>query len=259
MTASTATCWATRPYAAPWTPRRRPPRRSPRRCRAGAPSTCRTARSSSASTSTSSRPTTSSTRGTSPSPPGRGRGSTRPLVDRGRGLVRRAGAPLPRRRHGRRLAPSRTAAPRRDLLAAFGRDSAWGPNHACLASFSAAFGRGDIDAIMALTTDDCVFEATGPAPGRRTARGRGRHPRRVGAAVRRHPGACLHRGGDVRRGRPRRAALALRLGGRRRRRRATSAASTCCGSATGRSARSSPTSRAEPLLLAGIRCVWMPS
>lgn len=51
-----------------------------------------------------------------------------------------------------------------DLLAAFGRDSAWGPRHACLAAFSAAFGRGDSDAIMALMTDDCVFEATGPAP-----------------------------------------------------------------------------------------------
>jgi uncharacterized protein (TIGR03086 family) len=51
-----------------------------------------------------------------------------------------------------------------DLLAAFGRDAEWGPNHAALAAFSAAFGRGDVDAIMALTSDDCVFEATGPAP-----------------------------------------------------------------------------------------------
>jgi uncharacterized protein (TIGR03086 family) len=51
-----------------------------------------------------------------------------------------------------------------ELLAAFGRDSEWGTNHACLARFSAAFGRGDIDAIMALMSDDCVFEATGPAP-----------------------------------------------------------------------------------------------
>jgi len=51
-----------------------------------------------------------------------------------------------------------------ELLAAFGRDSEWGPNHACLARFSSAFGRGDVDAIMALTSDDCVFEATGPAP-----------------------------------------------------------------------------------------------
>lgn len=51
-----------------------------------------------------------------------------------------------------------------DLLAAFGRDPAWGPNHALLARFSAAFGSGDVDAIMALMSEDCVFEATGPAP-----------------------------------------------------------------------------------------------
>jgi uncharacterized protein (TIGR03086 family) len=51
-----------------------------------------------------------------------------------------------------------------DLLAAFGRDAAWGPTHVALARFSAAFGSGDVDAIMALMTDDCVFESTGPAP-----------------------------------------------------------------------------------------------
>jgi len=51
-----------------------------------------------------------------------------------------------------------------DLLADFGRDAAWGPTHATLARFSAAFGSGDVDAIMALMTRDCVFEATGPAP-----------------------------------------------------------------------------------------------
>jgi uncharacterized protein (TIGR03086 family) len=50
------------------------------------------------------------------------------------------------------------------LLAAFGRDAEWGATHAALARFSAAFGAGDVDAIMALMTDDCVFEATGPAP-----------------------------------------------------------------------------------------------
>jgi ketosteroid isomerase-like protein len=33
-----------------------------------------------------------------------------------------------------------------------------------LAAFSAAFGSGDVEAIMALMTDDIVFEATGPAP-----------------------------------------------------------------------------------------------
>jgi uncharacterized protein (TIGR03086 family) len=51
-----------------------------------------------------------------------------------------------------------------DLLAAFGRDAEWGVNHAGLARFSEAFGRGDVPAILALSTDDCVFEATGPAP-----------------------------------------------------------------------------------------------
>jgi uncharacterized protein (TIGR03086 family) len=51
-----------------------------------------------------------------------------------------------------------------DLLAASGRDAEWGDNHACLTRFSAAFGRGDIDTIMSLMTDDCVFEATDPAP-----------------------------------------------------------------------------------------------
>jgi uncharacterized protein (TIGR03086 family) len=51
-----------------------------------------------------------------------------------------------------------------DMLAAFGRDPRWGRNHVALARFSAAFGSGDVDAIMALTSDDCVFEATGPAP-----------------------------------------------------------------------------------------------
>lgn len=51
-----------------------------------------------------------------------------------------------------------------DLLAAFGRDSEWGAAHAGLSRFSAAFGSGDVDTIMSLMTDDCVFEATGPAP-----------------------------------------------------------------------------------------------
>ena len=40
--------------------------------------------------------------------------------------------------------------PQADLLAGFGRDSLWGPNHAVLARFSAAFRSRDVDAIMAL-------------------------------------------------------------------------------------------------------------
>ncbi len=51
-----------------------------------------------------------------------------------------------------------------DLLARAGRDAGWGRNHAALARFNNAFARGDVDAIMALMTDDCVFESTEPAP-----------------------------------------------------------------------------------------------
>lgn len=56
-----------------------------------------------------------------------------------------------------------------DLLAGFGRDARWGPNHACLVSLSNAFGAGDVDAIMAVMSADAVFESTGPGPdGERT-------------------------------------------------------------------------------------------
>jgi uncharacterized protein (TIGR03086 family) len=51
-----------------------------------------------------------------------------------------------------------------DLLARFGRDATWGPNHRTLARFNRAFGAADLDATLALVTDDIVFEATSPAP-----------------------------------------------------------------------------------------------
>lgn len=51
-----------------------------------------------------------------------------------------------------------------DLLAMFGRDAAWGPNHATLIRFKAAFGAGDLNAVMDLVTDDIVFDTTSPAP-----------------------------------------------------------------------------------------------
>lgn len=55
-----------------------------------------------------------------------------------------------------------------DLLAAFGRRAGWGHNDAALARFADAFAAGDVAAIMAQMTDDCVFEATSPPPdGRR--------------------------------------------------------------------------------------------
>ena len=69
-------------------------------------------------------------------------------------------------RSGGAIGPHASGAgdPQSELLAAFGRTSPWGPNHAALARFSAAFGSGDVDAIMARMTDDCVFESTGPLP-----------------------------------------------------------------------------------------------
>lgn len=43
-----------------------------------------------------------------------------------------------------------------------------GPNHALVARFSDAFAAADVDVVMSLMTDDCVFESTSPAPdGRR--------------------------------------------------------------------------------------------
>lgn len=54
-----------------------------------------------------------------------------------------------------------------ELLAGLGRDPLWGPNHAVVARLSTAFGAGDVDAIMATFTDDCLFETTEPPDGRR--------------------------------------------------------------------------------------------
>jgi uncharacterized protein (TIGR03086 family) len=66
---------------------------------------------------------------------------------------------------------ARTAAAASDaqaeLLAGFGRDPAWGPHHAAVARLSAAFGSGDVEAIMAALTPDCVFESTAPPDGER--------------------------------------------------------------------------------------------
>ncbi len=60
--------------------------------------------------------------------------------------------------------PSAEGGGNSDLLAGFGRTADWRPTDAALARFTTAFGSGDVDAIMALMTDDCVFESTGPAP-----------------------------------------------------------------------------------------------
>ncbi|MGV9714240.1 nuclear transport factor 2 family protein [Gordonia sp. NPDC003424] len=41
------------------------------------------------------------------------------------------------------------------------------PATATVDAFNEAFGRGDVDGVMALMTDDCVFESTAPPTGRR--------------------------------------------------------------------------------------------
>ncbi|HEX5969566.1 MAG TPA: TIGR03086 family metal-binding protein, partial [Intrasporangium sp.] len=64
-----------------------------------------------------------------------------------------------------------TGEPQGDLLARFGRDPHWGPTHAALTRFNTAFGAADLEATMDLVTDDCVFDATGPAPDGREYQG----------------------------------------------------------------------------------------
>lgn len=55
----------------------------------------------------------------------------------------------------------------RRLLAEFGRDVQRAQVLAAVDRFDAAFGRRDVDAIMAAMTDDCVFESTSPPDGQR--------------------------------------------------------------------------------------------
>ena len=182
-----------------------------------APSTCRTARSRSASTSTSSPPTTSSTPGTSPSPPA---ATLRLDPD----LVAEVAAWYAEREHLYRgagmVAPARRVA-RRRAGATCWRPSGGTPSGGSTTprwrAFSAAFGSGDVDAIMALIHRRLRLRGDRPGARRRPPRGRRRDPRRVGPAVRRHAGRRLHRGGVVRLRRPRAPALALRVARTRRR------------------------------------------
>ena len=57
-----------------------------------------------------------------------------------------------------------TGHPQHDFLARLGRDADWGPHHRTLMRFTAAFGAGDLDAALALATEDIVFESTSPPP-----------------------------------------------------------------------------------------------
>jgi uncharacterized protein (TIGR03086 family) len=57
--------------------------------------------------------------------------------------------------------------PQTRLLATFGRSRANETTRAAVARFGAAFDRGDVDAVMAAMTTDCVFESTAPPDGHR--------------------------------------------------------------------------------------------
>jgi len=57
--------------------------------------------------------------------------------------------------------------PQDDLLARFGRNPAADDTLAVIVRFNEAFGRKDVDAVMALMTDDVVFEDTSPPDGGR--------------------------------------------------------------------------------------------
>ena len=196
------------------------------------------------STSGSSPPTTSSTPGTWRPRPGQDRTLDAELVDEVATLVRRPRGALPRRPGGRRRAwtPRRRRA---DRAARRGRAGRRVDTAAALSAFSAAFGSGDVDAIMALMTEDCVFEATGPAPD---------GVRRAGAADVRtvwvelfgeHAGRRVHRGGVVRRRRPGRAALAVRVDERGRHAGARPRGGRAAVPGRPGRRRSSPTSRAD--------------
>jgi uncharacterized protein (TIGR03086 family) len=57
--------------------------------------------------------------------------------------------------------------PATQLLAAFGRNPSQADTLSVIQRFNTAFGRRDVDAVMALMTDDCIFEDTSPPHGGR--------------------------------------------------------------------------------------------
>ena len=59
------------------------------------------------------------------------------------------------------------ADPQDRLVAMFGRDPVQARTIAAVERFDAAFGRRDVDGVMAAMTEDCVFESTAPPDGER--------------------------------------------------------------------------------------------
>jgi uncharacterized protein (TIGR03086 family) len=68
---------------------------------------------------------------------------------------------------GPRIAVSDDADPQTRLLALFGRQASPMSTDEVITAFGAAFNSHDLEAIMAWTTPDCVFESTAPPAGRR--------------------------------------------------------------------------------------------
>lgn len=63
--------------------------------------------------------------------------------------------------------PVEGGGPQADLLGRFGRNPSANDTLATIVRFNTAFGRQDVDAVMAAMTDDCVFEDTSPPEGTR--------------------------------------------------------------------------------------------
>ena len=68
---------------------------------------------------------------------------------------------------GPRVAVDQGADAQTQLLARFGRRPSPASTDEVISSFGTAFNAGDLDAIMAWTTPDCVFESTAPPAGQR--------------------------------------------------------------------------------------------
>jgi uncharacterized protein (TIGR03086 family) len=105
--------------------------------------------------------------------------------------------------------------PTAQLLGRFGRNPAADDTLATIVRFNEAFGRQDVDAVMALMTDDVVFEDTSPPdqPTRRRPPHRsGRRPRRLDGTVHGQPERPVHHRARRRRRRPGDLPVGLRLG-----------------------------------------------
>ena len=63
--------------------------------------------------------------------------------------------------------PASTEDPTAELLTAFGRHPGSDDTLSVIRRFNEAFGRHDVDAVMAMMTDNCVFEDTSPPHGHR--------------------------------------------------------------------------------------------